>query len=141
MAEEPFEAIDDPRVACGPAERQQIGAILQLVNQPIGNVSLVSSIRGSTRGDHYHMRDWHYIYVMTGELSYYFRPAGSTDAPAQVQVRTSEMIFTPPMVEHKLVFTADTLLLVMSGFPEPSSGDAPDAVDVVMQVPVSEESA
>ena len=39
------------------------GAIQSLVNFPMKNLSLISSKKGAVRSNHYHLTDWHYMYV------------------------------------------------------------------------------
>jgi quercetin dioxygenase-like cupin family protein len=90
------------------------GAIQPLVDLPIRNVSLITSQKGSVRSNHYHLTDWHFIFVLAGSFDYYFRPAGDTDAPQRLRIETGEMLFTPPMEEHATVFLEDSRLLVIS---------------------------
>ena len=58
------------------------GSIQSLVNFPMKNLSLISSKKGTLRSNHYHMTDWHYMYVLSGAFDYYYRPAGSSDKPS-----------------------------------------------------------
>lgn len=102
-----------PMVRLMLAEADRRGAVQPLVNQTMGHVGLLSSVKGSLRGNHFHRTNWHYCYVMTGAFDYWHRPAGSTESPAHLKVGTSEMVFTPPLEEHAMVFTEDTLMLVM----------------------------
>ena len=37
------------------------GYIQSLVNSPMKNLSLISSIKGLVRSNYYHLTDWHYI--------------------------------------------------------------------------------
>ena len=53
------------------------GYIQSLVNFPMKNLSLISSKKGSVRSNHYHLTDWHYMYVLSGSFDYYYRPTNS----------------------------------------------------------------
>ena len=53
------------------------GFIQSLVNFPMKNLSLISSKKGSVRSNHYHLTDWHYMYVLSGSFDYYYRPINS----------------------------------------------------------------
>ena len=44
------------------------GSIQSLVNFPMKNISLISSKKGSVRSNHYHLTDWHYMYVLSGSF-------------------------------------------------------------------------
>lgn len=103
-----------PVVELPDAHADDRGAIQPLVDLPMKNVSLITSRKGSLRSNHYHLHDWHYIYVLSGSLEYHFRPAGSSENPRLISVGVGQMIFTAPLVEHATVFREDTQLLVAS---------------------------
>src|SRR5258707_4021153 len=89
------------------------GSIQPLVDVMMESCVLISSKKGTVRANHYHKTDWHYCYVVSGEIDYYHRPRGSTEKPAKVTVHTGELFFTPPMVEHAMVFPVDTVFLTI----------------------------
>ena len=93
------------------------GAIQCLVNLPMKNMSIITSKKGTVRSNHYHLTDWHYMYVMSGSFDYYYRPTGSTETPTVTRLSAGQMVFTPPMEEHATVFLEDSVLLVMSRNP------------------------
>lgn len=90
------------------------GSIQSLVNFPIKNVSLITSVKGSVRSNHYHKTNWHYMYMISGTADYYFRSAGSNKKPTVKRWKTGELIFTPPLEEHTTVFLEDSIFLVIS---------------------------
>ena len=71
------------------------GSIQSLVNLPMKNISLISSKKGTVRSNHYHLTDWHYMYVLKGSFQYYYRPSNSGEKLQCIMVRAGEMIFTP----------------------------------------------
>lgn len=89
------------------------GAIQPLVDVRMESCVLISSKKGAVRANHYHRTDWHYCYVLSGEIEYYHRPTGSNAAPERVTLRQGELFFTPPMVDHAMVFTQDTVFLTL----------------------------
>ena len=89
------------------------GAIQPLVDVTMESCVLISSKKGSVRANHYHKTDWHYCYVLSGEIDYYHRPTGTDAAPEKVTIRTGELFFTPPMVDHAMVFVHDTVFLTL----------------------------
>jgi len=54
------------------------GSIQPLVDVPMESCVLITSKKGTVRANHYHQTDWHYCYVVDGEIEYYERPHGST---------------------------------------------------------------
>lgn len=87
------------------------GSIQPLVDAAMESCVLISSKKGSVRANHFHQTDWHYCYVLSGSIDYYHRPQGSKAKPERVQISAGQMFFTPPMVEHAMVFPEDTVFL------------------------------
>ena len=84
------------------------GSIQPLVDMNMKSSVLITSNVGSVRANHYHKTDWHYCYVLYGEILYYHRPHGSKKEPSKVIVKEGQLFFTPPMVEHSMVFEKET---------------------------------
>jgi oxalate decarboxylase/phosphoglucose isomerase-like protein (cupin superfamily) len=93
------------------------GSIQSLVNFPVKNISLISSVKGSVRSNHYHLTDWHYMYVLSGSFDYYYRPTDSNEELQKVRFVKGDLVFTPPMEDHATLFIEDTVLIVMSRHP------------------------
>ena len=79
-----------------------------------GTVSVLECPAGSVRANHWHREDRHWLYIVTGGVDYYERPIGATELPEPQLFEAGDMIYTPPMVEHALKFTRDTILVSMS---------------------------
>ena len=76
---------------------------------------LISSKKNTIRANHYHKTDWHFCYVMEGSIDYYHRKVGDTYSPQLEKIKKGELFFTPPMVEHAMVFHEDTVFLTLGG--------------------------
>ena len=111
------------------------GAIHPLVDRLMKSAVLIESKAGTLRANHYHKTDWHYCYVMSGCIEYYHRPTGSDDEPKCVVARAGEMVFTPPMVDHGMVFPEDTLFLTLSRNPRDQATYEADVVRIEMLKP------
>ena len=108
------------------------GYIQSLVNFPMKNLSLISSKKGSVRSNHYHLTDWHYMYVLSGSFDYYYRPTNSGEELQCIRVVSGEMIFTPPMEDHATVFLEDCKLLAMSRNPRDQEAYEEDVRRVIL---------
>ena len=115
------------------------GSIQSLVNFPMKNISLISSKKGVVRYNHYHLTDWHYMYVLSGSFDYYYRPYSSDDELKCVRVKAGELIFTPPMEDHATVFLEDCDLLAMSRNPRDQETYEEDVRRVILVDPDSVE--
>ena len=89
------------------------GAIQPLVDADMKSCVLITSKKGTVRANHYHKTDWHYCYVLSGSIEYYHRPHGSDGEPEMVLIKTGQLFFTPPMVDHTMVFPEDTTFLTL----------------------------
>ena len=89
------------------------GNILSIVDEEVKNVSIISCNAGSIRSNHYHLRDFHYMYVLEGEIDYFFKKIDSEDID-YLKVRKGENIFTPPNEIHATYFPVKTKLIVSS---------------------------
>jgi quercetin dioxygenase-like cupin family protein len=107
------------------------GVIQPLVDENLGGCALITSKKGARRANHYHKSDWHYCYLLSGQLEYLYRPVGSNDAPKKVVVEPGQLFYSPPMVEHVMHFTEDSTFIVLSGKPRQHE----DYEDDVVRVP------
>src|SRR3990170_2845635 len=90
------------------------GVIQNLVEADMRMAVVITSKKGAVRANHYHKTDWHYCYVLSGSIEYFHRPVGSQAAPERMLIRTGQLFFTPPMVEHAMRFPEDTVFLTLS---------------------------
>ena len=93
------------------------GSIQPLVDSIMKSAVMIHSKAGSLRANHYHKTDWHYCYVISGKIKYYYKELNSDKAPDLLIVEKGNMVFTPPLVEHCMKFPEDTLFLTLSRNP------------------------
>jgi quercetin dioxygenase-like cupin family protein len=122
-------------VELDPRHSDARGYIQPLVNIPTHNVSLIASAKGSVRSNHYHKTDWHYIYVISGSLDYYFRDHGTGEPIQHFAAKEGDMIWTPPLEDHTTVFTEDTLILALSLLPRDQEAYESDVERIVLVNP------
>ena len=87
------------------------GEIQPLVDVSMKSCVLIKSKKGTFRADHYHQTDWHYCYVVEGEIDYFERPTGSDQTPIKTTNKKGEMVWTGPMQDHTMAFIEDTVFL------------------------------
>lgn len=92
------------------------GGILSIVDQPVENVSIITCNPGSIRSNHYHHSDFHFMYVLEGEIDYFFKDV-DTGEIEYLKVREGDNIFTPDNELHATYFPVKTRLIVSSKFP------------------------
>ena len=92
------------------------GEILSIVDHLISNVSIITCNPGSIRSNHYHHSDFHFMYVLEGEIDYFFKDINSEEI-RYLKVKTGDTIFTPDNEIHATYFPLRTRLIVSSKFP------------------------
>lgn len=89
------------------------GEIIPLVDITMNSCVLITSKKGTIRANHYHKTDWHFCYVLKGTIEYYHRSVGRKELPEKIIVKQGQLFFTPPMVEHTMIFKEDTTFLTL----------------------------
>ena len=49
------------------------GEIISLIDQKTSNISIIKSSAGSIRSNHFHKKDWHYMYILNGKMDYFYK--------------------------------------------------------------------
>ena len=106
------------------------GSIQPLVDLMMQSAVLIESKAGSLRANHYHKTDWHYCYVISGKIQYFYKNVNSNKMPEMVTVKEGNMVFTPPLVEHCMKFPEDTIFLTLSRNPRDQETYEADVVRV-----------
>jgi|TARA_B110000977_G_scaffold111587_1_gene144709 dTDP-4-dehydrorhamnose 3,5-epimerase-like enzyme len=90
------------------------GDLVKLLDGDIKSSLLITSKKGSVRANHYHKKDHHYCYVVSGEIKYLTRPVGSSEGFELYTIEPEKMFYTPEQLEHLMIFSKDTVFLTFS---------------------------
>lgn len=112
------------------AHSDERGWIQPLCDLNMKSASLIFSKKNSWRANHYHKSDWHYIYVLSGIFEYYYRKTNSKEEIKKLIIKKGELLFTPPMVDHAMLYTEDTNILVVSKNPRDQKTYEEDTVRI-----------
>jgi oxalate decarboxylase/phosphoglucose isomerase-like protein (cupin superfamily) len=107
------------------------GSILSIVDWPVANVSIITSEAHSIRSNHYHHTDWHLMYVLEGQIDYFYRDI-DTGEVKYLRVKKGDNIFTPAKELHATYFPVRTTLVVSSGNPRDQATYEADTVREVL---------
>ena len=105
------------------------GEILSIVDETVNNVSIITCNPGALRSNHYHHTDFHFMYVLEGEIDYFFKDLNSNEVH-YLKVRAGDNIFTPDNEIHATYFPVKTRLIVSSKFPRDQATYEKDTVRV-----------
>jgi len=92
------------------------GDILSIVDTKVSNVSIITCNKGAIRSNHYHKKDFHYMYVLEGKIDYFYKSLHNQKVK-YLSVLPGQNIFTPNNEIHATYFPLETKLIVSSGFP------------------------
>jgi oxalate decarboxylase/phosphoglucose isomerase-like protein (cupin superfamily) len=105
------------------------GGILSIVDEPVMNVSIITCNAGAIRSNHYHLQDFHFMYVLEGEIDYFYKRR-DTGEVGYIKVREGDNIFTPDNEIHATYFPVKTRLIVSSKLPRDQESYERDTVRV-----------
>ena len=94
-------------------DQDERGEILSIVDDKVSNVSIIKCNAHTIRSNHYHLTDWHLMYVLKGKINYFFRKIDAEDVN-YLEVNQGDNIFTPPIEIHATYFPIETTLIVSS---------------------------
>ena len=89
------------------------GSIISLINEEVNNVSIITCNKNSIRSNHYHLEDWHYIFVLKGSINYFYSNINLKKINYKF-IKKNQIIFTPPLEFHATHFHEQTSLIVIS---------------------------
>ena len=93
--------------------RGSIADILE--DQIVEHVSIITTAKGSVRGNHLHKETWQWVYIVQGALRYVTREG--TQACESGSVGAGDVLMTGPMEAHALEALEDTTMVVMTRGP------------------------
>ena len=87
------------------------GSINSIVDETVKNISIITCYPKTIRSNHFHKKDWHYMYVLEGVMEYFFV---SKNSIFFMNLKKGDVVFTPPKELHATYFPVKTVLLVAS---------------------------
>ena len=109
--------LNNPVVALDTPHADNRGSIIPVVDEKMESCVIITSKKGTVRANHFHKTDWHYCYLTEGEIDYFWRSTGDKKDPKKVTIKPGQCFFTPPMVDHAMVFTKDSSFICLGRNP------------------------
>ena len=106
------------------------GFIQPLCDLNMKSASLINTKADQWRANHYHKKDQHFIYVIKGEFEYYFRKTDNNEDTKKKIVTQGQLLFTGPMIDHAMLYTKETEILVVSKNPRDQKTYEEDTVRI-----------
>jgi len=106
------------------------GFIQGICDLEMKSASIIFTKKNQWRANHYHKKDWHFIYVTKGSFEYYFRKTNSNEDIKKKVVNVGQVLFTGNMIDHAMFYTEETEILVVSKNPRDQQTYEEDTVRI-----------
>ena len=110
-------------------DKDNRGSIISIVDDSIKNVSIITCKEGVIRSNHYHKKDFHYMYVLHGAIDYFYKNLNTKEI-SYFRVNKNDIIYTPNNEIHATYFPVETKLIVSSMLPRDQKTYENDTVRV-----------
>lgn len=98
-----------------PVDRDKRGSIIKVMEGKITSVLVIPSKKGAVRANHYHKRDTHYVYMISGRMRYTIKELSKKRARKQsVILKSGDLVYTPAMMAHAMEFLEDSVFLALT---------------------------
>jgi dTDP-4-dehydrorhamnose 3,5-epimerase-like enzyme len=101
------------KVSLGSSFVDERGIIQNIINASFNHVGIITSKKGCTRSNHYHLTNSHYMYIISGKMEYWERDLNSDIITMDI-CEPGEMVFTGSKLVHKTVFLEDTVMMTFA---------------------------
>ena len=93
------------------------GDFKNIINDNFKNLSIIFSKKGTIRSNHYHLKDSHCIYIISGKMIYYYKKLNKNSRIFKKTLVKGDIVYTPSLEVHATVFSEDTTIVVASKNP------------------------
>ena len=90
------------------------GTLQKIIDGNFSSCIEIFSKKGSIRANHYHKKDKHFMYIISGELLYSYKNRKRGSKVKIKKMKKGDLFFTPAMQEHMAYFTKNTHFLAFS---------------------------
>lgn len=94
------------------------GAITRLINEPrikIQAVLLITHKRNTVRGNHFHKKDSHWVYCLSGKFRYYEKDMTKKNSKtSSVILKPGDLVYSKPYIAHAMEAIIDTVFLAIT---------------------------
>ena len=116
--EAPINPVRNSRGYFGSSRKQSqtitsAGEPRRVISNGIKSVLLISSKKGAVRANHYHKKDTHYCYILSGRMEY-TEQAVSGGKKESTILEQGDMVFTPALTIHALKALEDSEFLTLA---------------------------
>lgn len=94
------------------------GYITRLINEPkvkITAVLYITQKKGTIRANHYHKKDSHWVYCVSGKFRYYEQDTRKKNAKrTSVIIKPGDLVYSKPYIAHAMEALEETVFLAIT---------------------------
>ncbi|MFH1827145.1 MAG: cupin domain-containing protein [bacterium] len=94
------------------------GFITRIINEPkigIQAILLITQKKGTIRANHYHKKDSHWVYCLSGKFRYYEKNPKKKQSKIQsVIIKPGDIVYSKPGIAHAMKALEDTIFLAIT---------------------------
>ncbi len=95
--------------------RGEITKLLDDGKAKIRSILYIASKKGTIRANHYHKRDTHWVYMLSGKMTYFEKSIkGPMKETEKAILKKGDMIYSPAKRVHAFLFLEDSEWIVLS---------------------------
>jgi len=83
-------------------------------NHPINHISFLITNADGIRGNHYHKQTTQHLFLIRGELEYWYKPAYSNDKAEMIRVAPGDIVTSSPLEIHVIKALKDSEFIALS---------------------------
>jgi quercetin dioxygenase-like cupin family protein len=96
-------------------ERGFISRIVDQDDYAIRAVLYIKRKKGSRGADHFHKKDAHFIYVLSGKVKYGEKDTTKKNAKTEYKIlQPGDVVLSKPMIAHTTIFLEDSIILAFT---------------------------
>ncbi|MCS4538190.1 MAG: cupin domain-containing protein [Thaumarchaeota archaeon] len=99
-------------VTVKPSFTDNRGMITNILEEPINSVVLITCKKGAIRANHFHQKDSHWSYMVSGKMEYYER--NSNGQLEMTIIEAGQMVYSAPGVPHAMKFLEPSVFLALT---------------------------
>lgn len=96
-------------------ERGYISRLVDTDKYPLRAVLYITSKKGTVRGNHYHKKDAHFVYCMSGKFRYSEKKMNRKNSKVEsVILKPGDLVLSKPGVAHAMEFLEDSIFFAFT---------------------------
>lgn len=96
-------------------DRGYISRLVDTDEYPLRAVLYITSKKGSVRANHYHKKDAHFVYCLSGKFRYSEKNMKKKNSKVEsVILKPGDLVLSKPGIAHAMEFLEDTVFLAFT---------------------------